>query len=117
MNDIFKKNEFSIQIISSGAFLDNDPGYRGKVYLVETFVIRLNHIALNEWLLVQARNYRDHYETEQEWQDYLAQKEIQLQAFNDKVAAAVGCDPSAGSITITQALSEIFTVVNIQEAK
>ena len=47
INEIFRKNEFAVQVIARGAFLDNDPGYGGKVYQVETATIRLNHIALN----------------------------------------------------------------------
>lgn len=117
MNAIFRENEFAVQTISTGAFLDNDPGYGGKVYLVETSTIRLNHIALNEWLFSQVNNCRECYETDQEWQDYLAQKEIKAQAFKDKIAAAVGYDPAAGSVSITQAVSEVFTIVHIHEVK
>lgn len=116
MNEIFRTNEFAIQIISRGSFLDNDPGFRGKVYQVETVTIRLNQIALDEYFNGQVYNCRDDYETKQEYQDYLTEREARRTAFKGKIAAAVGYDPAAGSVAISQAVSEIFTVVHIHEA-
>lgn len=117
MNSIFRADEFSLQVISSGSFLDNDPGFRGKVYLVETATIRLNHIAMNEWADAQIYNCRDCYENDQDYQDYLARKEAIKKAFDDKIISALGFGRAAGSICITQAVSEVFTVVHIHQAK
>lgn len=31
INEIYRKNEFAVQVVARGAFLDNDPSYGGKV--------------------------------------------------------------------------------------
>ena len=116
MNSIFQKDEFAVQIISTGSFLDDDPGYRGKVYMVETATVRLNHIALNEWADTNISNCRECYETHQEWMDYLAMKEARKKVFEEKVAAAVGFHAAKG-ISVAQVVSEVFTVAYIHEAR
>lgn len=117
MNNIFRTNDFAIQVISSGSFLDDSPGCQGKIYLVETATIRLNHIAWQEWLDTRVSNCWKDYETDLEWQAYLSKKERLLKTFNDKIAAAVGYDSAAGSVYVTQVLSEVFTVVHIRKAE
>lgn len=116
MNSIFQKDEFAVQIICTGSFLDDDPGYRGKVYQVETATVRLNHVALNEWSDTHISNCRECYETDQEWKDYLALKEARKRAFEEKVASAVGFHATKG-ISVAQVVSEVFTVAYIHEAK
>ena len=116
MNSIFQKDEFAVQIISTGSFLDGDPGYRGKVYQVETATVRLNQVAQNEWFDTRVFNSREDYDTHQEWMDYLSRKEVQKKAFDEKVAAAVGFHATKG-ISVAQVVSEIFTVAYIHEAR
>ncbi len=56
----FEGNGFALQVISKGAFVDNGTG-NGSSYLVEVITIRLNHIALNAWILSECFNTRDCY--------------------------------------------------------
>ena len=116
MNSIFQKDEFAVQIISTCSFLDDDPRYRGKVYMVEIATVRLNHIAMNEWADTNISNCRECYETHQEWMDYLAMKEARKKAFEEKVAAAAGFHAEKG-ISVAQVVSEVFTVAYIHEAR
>ena len=114
-NEIFRKDEFAISVITKGGFFDNDPGFNGKQYKVDTYVIRLNHIALNEWIMSEANNWPECYETREEYDAYLAEKKAQREALERKIAAAVGIVPGLGGVTITKNVSEIFTVVHIYE--
>lgn len=117
MNNIFEKDQFCVQIISAGSFLDTDPSFNGKIFLVETTTVRLNHIAMNEWIDVQIHNCRDCYDTDQEWQEYLSLKKNRENNFRAKIAAAIGLEAAVENISVTQAVSEVFTVVYIHEAK
>lgn len=82
---------------------------------METSTIRLNHIALNEWGDAQVHNCRECYDTDQEWQDYLAMKKARLNIFKKKIAAAVGYDPDAIGVSVIQVVSEVFSVAHIHE--
>lgn len=117
MNNFHKTDDFAAEIISKGCFCDDNPNFRGAVYLIETTVLRLNPVACNEWLPTVALNGRNSYDTEEEWQKYCKDKEAMQKAFEDKIAAICGYDSSAGSISVTQSVSEIFTVVYIHKIK
>ena len=115
-NEKFEGKEFAIQVTAKGAFVDNGVG-NGKSYVVETIALRLNHVALNEWIFSSFLNCRDCYETEQEWQTYKSEKEAKRKAFNEKIIKDLGIDTDEGSVCITQAQSEVFTVVHIWEIR
>ena len=49
-NEIFRTNDFAIEVISKGATFDESQTCDGEVmYLISTVVFRLNHVGLNEW--------------------------------------------------------------------
>lgn len=109
------ENEFSLQVVSKGSFVDYPGG--GYSYLVDTTVIRLNHIAVNDWILSENLNCRECYETDDEWEAHKAQKAAQRKAFNAKITDALGINTNNGSVCITQSQSDVFTVVYIREIK
>lgn len=117
INEIFRKDEFAVQVIARGAFLDNDPGYGGKVYRVETATIRLNHIALNEWLCNQANRCREDFDTDKEWAAYMDRQRNITNELNRKIAAAAGFPPipDNANVNVQQVISEVFAVAYIHE--
>lgn len=117
INEIFRKNEFAVQVIARGAFLDNDPGYGGKVYQVETATIRLNHIALNEWLCNQANRCREDFDTDKEWAAYMDRQRNITNELDRKIAAAAGFPPipDNANVNVQQVISEVFAVAYIHE--
>ena len=109
MNEIFRTNDFAVEVIASGGF--DDEVEPGKIYRVDTKTLRLNHIAMNEYIMAQVMNDRTTYETDKEWRDYLADKEKKRENFIRKVASAAGF-PDDG-VSVAQVVSEIFTVAHI----
>lgn len=114
MNKIYHTDDFTIEVITKGAFLDDDPGLNTR-FLVETIVFRANYIALNEYLLkICASNDRYTYDTEEEWQDYLKTKKANRDARERHIAELLDIDTETCSLSITQSLSEVFTAVAIR---
>ena len=122
-NEIFKMDRFAIEIVSAGGFLDDDPGFRGKTYSVQTYTIRLNHVALDAWRAATATDDREDDETWAAWhpgedrQTYRAAVEKCKAEFDSQIAAALQITgASTGSFSVVQVLSEIFAVVYIPAA-
>ena len=122
-NEIFKTDRFAIEIVSACGFLDDDPGFRGKTYSVQTYTVRLNHVALDAWRAATATDDREDDETWTAWhpgedrQTYRAAVEKRKAEFDANIAAALqitGAD--TGSFSVVQVLSEIFAVVYIPAA-
>lgn len=109
MNEIFRTADFAVEVIATGGF--DDEVEPGKTYRIETKTLRLNHIALNEYIMAQVCNDRTTYENDQEWRDYLADKEKKRENFIRRVASAVGF-PDDG-VSVAQVVSEVFTVAHI----
>lgn len=110
MNEIFNQNEFAIEIIAEGSFVDVPGGMSDSVYQVETKTIRLNHIALSEWDKGEVVEEPEDFETRIEWRTYLDEK-MELRAnFENKLRHAMGYDDWDGFV-VKQVLSEIFTIV------
>ena len=112
----FESNEFAIQVIAKGAFVDSGSG-GGKVYLIETTTVRMNHIALNAWLLSHSLNCRECYNTDAEWEAHKAEYEERRKAVIAKIKDALGIEIDADkeSVCITQSLSEVFSIVHIKD--
>lgn len=116
----FEGNEFALQVISKGAFVDNGT-WVDSSYLVEATTIRLNHIALNAWILSECLNTRDCYEDGEkgdiEWEAHKAEYEERRKAWKAQIFEALGLevDPDKESVCITQSQSEVFTVVRIKK--
>jgi hypothetical protein len=114
MKQEFEGNEFVIQIISKGSFVDNGTG-NGSSFLVEATTVRMNHIALNAWILSETMNCRECYDTDEEWKAHKVKYEKRREAVKAQILEALEIDSNKGSVSITQSLSEVFTVVHIRK--
>lgn len=118
-NDIFKANRFAIELVSAGGFLD-DPG-TGKTYNVQTYNVRMNHVALDAWRAATATDDQEDDETWAAWhpgedrQTYRAAVEKRKADFDSQIAAALQIEVDTGSFTVAHVLSEIFTAVYITD--
>lgn len=117
-NTNFEGNEFALQVIAKGSFIDNGVGY-GKSFQVEAATIRLNHIALNAWLLSEMSNtracYEDGPEGDAQWEAHKKEWAERRRVWEAQVVGTLGIDPNTGSVSITQAQTEVFSVVHIRE--
>jgi hypothetical protein len=111
---MFEGDEFTIQVIAKGSFVDRGKE-DGNSYLIEVFTLRLNHVALNAWILSGTFNCRECYNTNEEWEAHKAKYKAKREVWNKQITEIVGINPDTGSISITQSQSEVFTVVHIQE--
>lgn len=113
----FEGNEFAIQIIARGFFVDDGCGSE-KTYIVETFAIRLNHIALNEWLLTKTSSCRECYDDgpdgDKEWENHKTEYATRHEAIKKQLIEDLGIDPDKGSVAITQSHAEMFAAVYIR---
>ena len=118
-NEIFKTDCFAIEIVSAESFLDDDPGFK-KPYTVQTYMIRLNYVALAAWRAATATDDREDDETWAAWhpdedrQTYRAAVDKRREDFDKQIAAALQITGAAtGSFSVVRVLSEIFAVVYI----
>lgn len=116
MND-FNSNNFAIQVIAAGSFVDQ-PVYDQATYLVEVATVRLNRVALNAWnnAIIHERDYY-RFDTDGEFETYINEKKRLLLEFERNIAQAVGFtpDPDKEKINVTQVVSEVFTVAWIHK--
>lgn len=120
-NEIFKMDRFAVEIISAENFVDDDPGFMGKSYTVQTYVIRLNHVARNAWLAATSTDDSEDDETWAMWhpgvdrQSYRAEVERRRADFDAQIATALQIKADTGSLSVVCVLSEIFAVVYIPD--
>jgi predicted ATPase len=113
-NKDFEGSAFAIQLVAKGSYVDNGVG-DGKSYLIETYVIRLNHVAHNEWILSEVMSSPDAFNSREGWEAYIAKYNARRETWNSKIVDSLGIDGEVGGICITQSQSEVFTVVHIRE--
>lgn len=109
-----KNENFEVRLIAKGSFIDDSMD--GSLFLVETFTIHLNSAALNEWILSETFNSRECYDTDVEWEEHKAKYIARRDVWKKQIYKALKLISELGSISITQSLSEVFTVVYIREA-
>ena len=117
-NEIYMKDEFALEVIAHGSTIDDDAGFLGRTYTIETWVVRFNHIALNAWLASQPIDVSEwewHADSREEAEEMDREHEILRAELIENVKKALGIEPYG--ITITQNVTEIFTVVNIRKNK
>ncbi len=113
--------KFAVNVIARGSYIDQPYGDNDDRYRVEVVVVRLNHVALNEWLMTHDHNSRECYANgligDCEWAVHLDEKTQSAEAWKLKLLAATGIKlkPEGEGISITQAQSEVFTVVRIRK--
>ena len=119
-NEIFNMDRFAIEIVSAESFMDDDPGFKGKSYTVQTYIIRLNHVALKAWLAAAAADDSEDDETWAMWHpgadrqsDRAAVKKRRADFVAQIAAALQITEADIGSFSVVRVLSEIFAVVYI----
>lgn len=94
---------FDFEVIAEGSFEDEG-------FTISTIVIRLNQKALDEWIDSSILNCRATYETREEWERYKDNKEVKREVWERKILNKLKFAQKTG-YSITQSVSEIFTVV------
>lgn len=100
------EGKFKVEVIAQGQFEDCG-------LLIHTTVIRLNPDAMNEWLDSDTWNYRSCYVREEAWQAYKEKTEADREEVKNKIAKALGIQNIEEGFTVTQNVSEIFTVIDM----
>ncbi len=111
--DESEENESPIlQLITKGEFLDRVKSADGEIkYRCTATVIRLTPTALNEWLFSKTNDYKDLFESAEEYEKYIADKEKARDDLYRNIVKALGIDYKG--VKITQNETEIFTVTQI----
>lgn len=105
------EKEFNVSVVTNGTF--EDQGYE-----IATTVIRLNPVAMNEWIFSSLLNDRPCYETMEEWEAYKAETEEKRKNWESKVLEKLGISKAEDcGLSITQSVSEVFTVVYMEPLK
>lgn len=110
----FNGKEFTFQVIAKGSYIDPSSG-DGKAWIVEATTLRLNPVALNEYITAYAYNSPDCYNSEAEWRAYEEEIKERVRDFATKVADGLGVDTAAGRLAICQVQSEVFATVYVYE--
>ncbi|MDR0719465.1 MAG: hypothetical protein LBF78_07500 [Treponema sp.] len=107
-----KENIFDFDVMARGSFIDDVTG----PFKIEAITLRLNHVALDEYNDSLGHNAPECYNTHEEWMQYRARKDGELAAWEKKVIDMLGLYREQGKtgVVITQANSEVFTVVFIK---
>ena len=112
------KDDFVVEVLSRGAYFDGKAG-DGSVYQIDTFTLRLNHIALNAYLRSDMMNCRECYADSEEGQArfeaHRAEYAVRRNAWRNNVLLALGICSGDGSVAITQVVAEVFAAVWIRE--
>ena len=106
--DIGNEEYFSIELITKGSFIDK---VNDKLFTVTAYVIRLNSAALNEYINTTIYNDSTCFDTHEEYLEYIDQKRHQKDEFNRSIAVLLGIPPEG--VTVSNAVSEVFTVTQI----
>ena len=101
-----------LQVIAKGEFLDCVKSSDGvKKYRCTAIVVRLTPQALNEWIFSRPSDSKDFFKTAEEYENYLADKEKASDDLCRNIVKALNID--CKGVTVTQNISEIFTVTQI----
>lgn len=96
---------FDFEVITEGNFIDSEYDTN-----VTTIIIKLNSIALNEWIMSSILNDKYTYDTKDEWEEYRAGKRKERKEWERKILDKLQFAADKG-YAITKSVSEIFTVV------
>jgi hypothetical protein len=106
-----KENTFDFDVMARGNFIDTGTG--GVPFRIEAITLRLNHIAYNEHLSFESFDPPECYNTDAEWEQHKAEKQQARIAWKKAIVDRLGLYEEKGKadVTITEAMSEVFTVV------
>lgn len=101
-----------LEEVTRGGFLDRVKTSDGvKVYNCTVYVIRLTPEALNDWIFSEISEHEDAFDTAEEYREYIASKKKEKEDLCKDIAEALHIKWKG--TTVTQNVSEIFTVTNI----
>ena len=111
---------FGIEVITSGSFVDTESDFKGGAVTISTWVIRLNPETLEAWNASRPIDLDDWEWFGNSWAE-VEKVEADHRATRDKIAGKVmeelGLKPKDTGFTLTQNVSEIFTVVYMQKSQ
>lgn len=117
-----RSDEFALQVVAKGSFIDQVEDFmEAQKFIVDAVTVRLNPAALNGWILSNMANtrecYKDGPDGDAEWKAHKAEYAARRKNWEAQVINALGIDINrdTDSVSITQAQSEIFTVVHIRK--
>ena len=110
----FFTDGFNLEIISKGGFIDGET-WADRRYMIETYILRLNSVALGEYYKAEPINSYLTYEKVHDYLKYENEKKRLMERWMCKVTSAIGI-PEHGTpghgVVIQQVLSEIFALVH-----
>ncbi len=93
------------EIVARGVFKDGG-------CIIHTIVYRVTRECLNEYIFTEPHNFRDCYDTAEEYREYIKIVDSRKEAWENKMLDAFGWKISDGyGASFTQNVSEIFTAV------
>lgn len=114
----FESETFALQVIARGSFIDDAPDYETP-FMIEAITVRLNHAALNGWLLSEMSNtrgcYEDGPEGDAQFKAHKAEWADRRTTWSAQLLDLLDIDPASSGVTIARAQTEVFTVVYIHK--
>jgi hypothetical protein len=106
-----KENIFDFEVLARGSFIDSATG--GDSFRIEVITLRLNHIALGEYLTSEYDNSPEHYNTQEEYEQHKVKKEHARISWKKRIIDMLGLYEVVDytGATIAEVQSEVFTVV------
>jgi hypothetical protein len=117
--------EFDFEVIARGAFIDDlrsGGAYPESLYKVKAITLRLNHVALGDYISSILDNVRECYpdgaEGDEEFELHKEECHRRRKVWEKTIIDRLGLETGEGiGVYIEQAESEIFTVVYIVRMK
>lgn len=108
-------DKFEVEVLSKSTTYDPESA-DGKGWIITNYVLKLNYVALNEWIRNTGHGCREDYDTDEEYNAYVSDLEERRESWKKKIACAIGFTGDRG-IKIVQVLAEFFAVNIIQKFK
>ena len=113
---IWNLNEFGLEVLNQTQIEDTRPHDKllnvRSILLIHIINVRLNSTALNAYIGAAFKNSRDCYETQEEYLDHVKEMDTRMELWKKTFIKHLGITVGEeDSISVTQNLSEFFTVV------
>lgn len=112
----YKLDEAELEILSETQLEDTDTDvYSVMVHIIN---VRLNSVAVNAYYGAKCKNDRFRYKTHQEYLDHVKEMDARMELWEKKMQELAGITVrEEEGITITQDVSEFFTIVYMENLK
>ena len=112
-DELYKLDKCGLEILSETQVEDTEPNvYSVMVHIIN---VRLNRVAIDAYFGTQCKNDRFCYKTHQEYLDHVAEMDARMKLWEKKLAGITVREEEG--ITITQDVSEFFTIVYMENLK